>query len=165
LPQFNIIETATEKTVKVFEAPEECAMTIAADWSRGTAYDVGDLKVVEMVGDPLVGDSFEGNYDSDVFGFAREDRGDHDNYQMYSKEGNDACEDAVAGIVRAAESMRGDERLTRELVIDWIRNAHKAVRAMHPEVRDTEPASEIVYQVNVRVCGPNSIQPIDRFEV
>jgi len=55
LPQFNIIETATEKTVKIFEAPEEHAMTIAADWSRGTAYDVGDLKVVQ-VGDPLVAD-------------------------------------------------------------------------------------------------------------
>jgi hypothetical protein len=48
LPQFNIIETATEKTVKTFEAPEEYAMVIAADWSRGQNYDVGDLKVVEV---------------------------------------------------------------------------------------------------------------------
>jgi hypothetical protein len=142
--------------------------TITTDNGAHTFVSTGEAHAAARILGSL-GVEFQFTYEDDAdfdFNFGDDDdRGDYANYQMYSKAGNDACEDAVAGIERAAKSMVSDNRFTRDLVIDWMRNAHQALRATHPEARDTEPSEEIAYQVNKRVCAPYGISPIDRFEV
>lgn len=85
-------------------------------------------------------------------------------YEMYSTEGNDACEAAVANIANVADTVSGS--VTREEVKCLIQNAFKSVRAAgFGEVYDTEPQYQIVEEVNIRVCAPYGIPGISRDEV
>jgi MarR-like DNA-binding transcriptional regulator SgrR of sgrS sRNA len=88
-----------------------------------------------------------------------EDRGPFDNYQMFSREGNDACEALVAQIVGDGQA----GKVTR-LTLDEAKEAGmKKIGETHLEVGDTEPDGEICHQLNIRLCGPLRWQEYGRW--
>ena len=79
-----------------------------------------------------------------------DERGPNSRYQMYSLEGNDACEAFVRAIVKLGEV----GRITRLTLDTAVREGMKQISADYPEVFDTEPSSQIPHEINERLCKP-----------
>jgi hypothetical protein len=72
------------------------------------------------------------------------ERGEHAGFQMYSREGNDACAAMVLGVIRSAEQSEPSPSALRLMVAGRVRELAGA----HPEVHDTEPEWAIVDALN-----------------
>ena len=90
---------------------------------------------------------------------AEDERGLYRNYQMYSREGNDACEALVQEIVTGGEA----GTLNRLTLHHAVREGIKEIAKTHPEVHDTEPDGEIPHQINERLCKPQWWQEYGRW--
>jgi len=88
-----------------------------------------------------------------------DERGPNRRYQMYSLEGNDACEELVRATVKLGE-MREITRLTLDAA---VQKGIKEIAKTHPEVHDTEPDSQIPYEINERLCKPQLWQEYGRW--
>jgi len=74
-----------------------------------------------------------------------EERGEYAGFQMYTREGNDACAKLVLSLAARVE----DGRLpTRAEAVLWLQNGAAILASSHPEVHDTEPEWAIVDAVN-----------------
>ena len=98
----------------------------------------GDVELLEAAGVP----EFRNEND--------EDRGPNSSYEMFSREGNDACEALVTQLV--ADGNAG--RLTRLTLNAAKETAVREVAEKHQEIHDTEPDGEICHQLNERLCKP-----------
>lgn len=82
--------------------------------------------------------------------YVDDDRGPNSNYQMFSREGNDACEALVQKIVAEGEA----GKINRLTLHAAVRAGIKEISKKYLEVQDTEPDGEIPYQINERLCKP-----------
>lgn len=72
------------------------------------------------------------------------DRGEHAGFQMFSKEGNDACANMVLSIAQDVSNLG----LQREAALILLKDGVKQVRQAHAEIHDTEPEWAIVDAIN-----------------
>lgn len=87
-------------------------------------------------------------------------------YEMFSPEGNTACEALVATVEEVAKRAFWEKTPhDREALISLIRRGVTEIALTHREVWDTEPIAEIALQINVRVFRPLGVEPLDRFEI
>lgn len=88
---------------------------------------------------------------------ADDDRGPNGRYQMFSREGNDACEALVVRVVEMIEA----GKVNRSSLITVIHLEMREVEKTHDEVWDTEPRGQILWEVSKRGCEPQMWLPID----
>lgn len=91
----------------------------------------------------------------------QDSRGPNARYEMFSREGNDACEAEVAKIVAEVEA----GKITRRTLREAYRRVLTAVaEAGHTEVHDTEPEWAIADEFTKRICRPQMWQDFSRWE-
>jgi hypothetical protein len=83
--------------------------------------------------------------------------GPNEHFQMYTREGNDACAKLTQDLVTRAE----EGRWRRAEVVTWLKNGMAILGLSHPEVHDTEPEWAIVDEVNVWLKQQGFL-PVDR---
>lgn len=86
-----------------------------------------------------------------------DDRGPHEQYQMYSREGNDA----VAAMVAQVQAEALAHRMMRGGIVEALAKGMVEVRKAHPEIHDTEPEWEIVDVMNA-FLAEHGFLPIGR---
>ena len=72
------------------------------------------------------------------------ERGEHAGFQMFSRQGNDACALIVTDIAAGLE--QAPQR--REDIIARLQHGVRNVRKVHPEIFDTEPEWALVDAMN-----------------
>lgn len=88
-----------------------------------------------------------------------DDRGPNERYQMFSRFGNDACEEMVAEVVAAGLAGSFDRRQLQARK----EQGQNGVARRYPEVNDTEPDGQICHELNERLCKPMMWQEYGRW--
>jgi hypothetical protein len=72
------------------------------------------------------------------------ERGEWFHFEMFTKQGNDACVALIEALVTRVET----DSVKRDEAVNWLKNGITILAMSHPEVHDTEPEWAIVDAVN-----------------